>query len=112
MPDPQEQDCTTIRTRPETPSGSSNAGPDLEALARYSANRSGLVIRPGWHRIAGWLGIGLGLIIMTLNDAMRLGDDLRLLPYGHTEVYLLLGIAVAGASTWFLGMFDRQTGYR
>ena len=112
MPDPKENDDTNFKYQPEPSTASGYPGPDLEALARLSANRPGVVIRPSWHRVAGWLGVGLGIVIVTLNDAMRLGDDLRLLPYGHTEVYLLLVIAVAGASGWFLGMFDRRTGYR
>lgn len=40
---------------------------------------------------------------------MLMGEDVTLLPGGHSELYLLLGIAVAGSSTWFLGLFDRGT---
>ena len=44
-----------------------------------------------------------------MNDAMLFGDDITLLPGGHSEMYLLLGVAVAFGATWFLGLFDRGT---
>jgi hypothetical protein len=28
---------------------------------------------------------------------------------GHSELYFILGLVVAGASTWLLGLFDRGT---
>ena len=40
---------------------------------------------------------------------MLMEDGVTLLPGGHSELYLFLGIAVAGSSTWFLGLFDRET---
>ncbi len=49
-------------------------------------------------------------MIAVLNDAMLIAD-LALLPFGHSELYLLLGVAVAGWSTRFLGLFDRETVY-
>jgi hypothetical protein len=42
---------------------------------------------------------------------MLLGEDLVLLPFGHSELYLFLGVLVAGWSTRFLGLFDRDTVY-
>ncbi len=36
-------------------------------------------------------------------------NDNSLLPFGHSEAYLFLGIGIAGGSTWFLGLFDRGT---
>lgn len=50
----------------------------------------------------------LGVLIAVLNDAMFF-TEANLLPFGHTELYLLVAIAVAGCSTWFLGLFDRGT---
>jgi len=49
------------------------------------------------------------LVIVVVNDAMLFGEDLVLLPGGHAEVYLLLGLSVAIAATWFLVVFDRGT---
>tara|TARA_R100000935_G_C2714292_1_gene115336 strand:+ start:346 stop:558 length:213 start_codon:yes stop_codon:yes gene_type:complete len=69
------------------------------------------VVRPAWHRIAGWIGVVVGILIAVLNDAMLIGDGLVLLPFGHSELYLVLGVVVAGWSTRFLGMFDRDTVY-
>ena len=64
-------------------------------------------VRPRWHRVAGWGGVSAGVLIAILNDAMLMTEGLRLLPFGHNELYLLLGLIVAGSSTWFLGLFDR-----
>lgn len=80
-----------------------------DASGRYTAPSPSFRLRPRWHRFAGWLGIFAGVVIAAMNDLMLMGDGLRLLPYGHNELYLFLGIAVGGASTWFLGLFDRST---
>ena len=79
------------------------------ASARYTPPAATLRLRPRGHRIAGWAGILLGLVIVVVNDAMLFGEDLVLLPGGHAEVYLLLGLSVAIAATWFLVVFDRGT---
>lgn len=47
-----------------------------------------------------------GVAVIIANDAMFFVEG-TLLPGGHNELYLLLGLAVAGAFTWFLGFFDR-----
>lgn len=83
---------------------------DPEPSARYSPPKQDYVVRPSWHRKAGWFGVALGLVIVVLNDAMLFGD-LVLLPFGHSELYLLLGVVLAGWSTRFLGLFDRETVY-
>jgi len=31
------------------------------------------------------------------------------MPGGHSELYLVLALLVAGGGTWFLGLFDRST---
>lgn len=51
----------------------------------------------------------LGVLIAAVNDLMLIGEDVILLPGGHSELYLLLGIAVAAGSTRLLGLFDRGT---
>ena len=54
---------------------------------------------------AGLLILGVGLLVM--NDLMMLQPSLVLLPGGHTELYLLAAVLIAGFSTWFFGWFDR-----
>ena len=81
----------------------------MAASDRYTPKAAAYRLRPSWHRAAGWLGILLGAAIAASNDLMLLYDDVTLLPGGHSELYLFLGIAVAAASTWFLGLFDRGT---
>lgn len=51
------------------------------------------------------------MLVAVLNDVMLMGDGLVLLPFGHSELYLLLGILIAGPSTRFLGLFERNTVY-
>lgn len=48
-----------------------------------------------------------GVVVVALNDGMLMTGHVQLLPGGHSEVYLLLGIGLAAANTWFLGLFDR-----
>lgn len=101
-----------LRRSPSAPRPMRTKGREApEASARYSPPANDYTVRPRWHRVAGWLGVGIGAIIAILNDAMLLGDDLVLLPFGHSELYLLLGVLVAGWSTRFLGLFDRDTVY-
>jgi hypothetical protein len=82
-----------------TESGSGRYTPPPVPKARF---------RPRWHRVAGWFGVALGIAVVVLNDAMRFSENLTLLPFGHQELYLILGLIVAGSSTWFLGLFDRE----
>ena len=76
---------------------------------RYTPPRRDIRLRPRWHRAFGRLGVGIGLLIIVLNDFMLLDPRVTLLPFGHAEFYLALGVSIAGASTWFLGLFDRGT---
>lgn len=73
---------------------------------RYTPKTPDYRLRPRWHRLAGWLGVSVGVAIIVANDAMFIIET-HLLPFGHSELYLFLGVAVGGASTWFLGLFDR-----
>ena len=95
----------------EGPAAGAARGPDRDAAApaasgRYTPPRPAHRLRPTWHRVVGWLGVALGLVIIVSNDAM-LFVQTTLLPWGHSDLYLMLGLAVAGSSTWFLGLFDR-----
>ena len=83
--------------------------PSPDASGRYTPKTPAYRLRPGWHRFAGWLGVLSGVAVAALNDVMLMGDGLTLLPFGHSELYLFLGIAIVGSSTWFLGLFDRGT---
>ena len=83
-------------------------GPKSGGNARYTPPAAKFRIRPRWHRLAGWSGIALGIVIAALNDAMLFADA-TLLPAGHSELYLFAAIAVGGGSSWFLGLFDRGT---
>lgn len=62
-------------------------------------------MRPAWHRYAGWTIVAVGAFIVVANDVGYISK--RLMPGGHSEAYLLLGVIVAGAGTYFLGLFDR-----
>jgi hypothetical protein len=42
------------------------------------------------------------------NDVMLFGASTTLLPGGHNELYLVLGITVAGSSLWWFGWMDRN----
>lgn len=79
------------------------------ASSRYTPKQPAYRLRPGWHRWAGWIGVALGILVVASNDLMLMTGHLTLLPGGHNEVYLVLGIGIAAASTWFLGLFDRGT---
>lgn len=80
--------------------------------ARYTPPDRNVVVRPRWHRVAGWAGVVAGVLVVVLNDAMLAGIDTDLLPFGHSELYLILGVVIAGLFSRFLGLFDRQTVYR
>ena len=79
------------------------------AASRYTAPKPNYRLRPAWHRLLGWLAVVGGVAVAVANDAMLMADDLTLLPGGHSELYLLLGVAVVAGATWFLGAFDRET---
>ena len=75
---------------------------------RYTPPAPKARFRPRWHRVAGWLGVAVGVAVAVANDAMLFGEDVRLLPFGHQELYLVVALMIAGSSTWFLGVFDRE----
>lgn len=61
--------------------------------------------RPARHRWLGLAVIAAGVLIAVMNDAM-LFMDATVLPFGHQELWLFLGVAVAASGSWFLGLFD------
>ena len=100
---------TSAANRSEARGSGTTSRADAPAYARYTPKAPAYRLRPSWHRVAGWLGILLGAAIAGSNDLMLLYENVTLLPGGHSEFYLFLGIAVAAACTWFLGLFDRGT---
>lgn len=76
-----------------------------ELTPRYTPPLLRKRYRPTWHRWTGWLQVGTGVVFVLLNYAQDFGP--RLLPGGHNELYFLLGLAVAGSGSWWLGVFDR-----
>ncbi len=77
------------------------------ASNRYTPPTKSARLRPGWHKAIGFALIIAGITVVVLNDVMR-GSAVRLLPGGHTELYLILGIAIAASSMWWFGWFDRE----
>ena len=76
--------------------------------SRYTPPIRSVRFRAGWHKAVGAGLLVLGAAIAILNDVMLLGADTTLLPGGHSELYLILGVGVAGYSTWWFGWFDRE----
>lgn len=95
----KERDGTTgdAARRPPPPSPSARYTPPQKKPFRF---------RPDWQRPLGWAVLVLGITIAVVNDLAFF--DIRVLPGGHNELYLLLGILVAAGGTWFLGLFDRS----
>ncbi len=81
------------------------AGNSRDTPRRRPAQLTGF--RPAWHR---WVAVALlllALLIIGVNDAMRF-TSIVLLPGGHSELYLLLGLVVGAFSGRFFGIFDRE----
>ena len=64
--------------------------------------------RPELHKLIGAVILVIGIAIVIVNDIVLLGASATLLPGGHTELYLMLGVVIAGYSTWWFGWFDRE----
>lgn len=106
-PSKREQHAAPDTAPTRAPSDShSRETPQPAASGRYTPKTPAFRLRPRWHRVAGWLGILLGVLIIVANDAMFFVNT-NLLPFGHSELYLMLGLAVAAGASWFLGLFDR-----
>lgn len=77
------------------------------ASSRYTPPHKAIRLRPGWHKTVGFALVIVGFAIVILNILMGGGSDLTLLPGGHNELYLFLGLAMAAYSMWWFGWFDR-----
>ena len=76
--------------------------------SRYTPPIKSIRFRPDWHKTVGALVLVLGVAVAVVNDVMLLGASTTLLPGGHSEFYLVLGVAIAAYSTWWFGWFDRE----
>lgn len=80
----------------------------VESSARYTPPSRHVRVRPSWHKVVGFALLVLGLLIVLVNYAINLGGvPPWVLPGGHNEGYLVLGLVIAGASMWWFGWFDR-----
>lgn len=78
-----------------------------EPSGRYTPRRSASFrVRPSSHKVIGAVQLVIGIAIVVINYIDY--ANVRLLPGGHQEGYFILGIAIAGASSWWFGAFDRQ----
>ena len=93
----------TVRADPDAPRPPGRSAP--EASGRYTPRRPTFRIRPAGHRVAGWSMVAAGIAVAVLNDVAFFGPEP--LPGGHSELYLVLGVAIAAYGTWWLGLFDR-----
>ena len=64
--------------------------------------------RPGWHKILGWALVGVGVFVAVINDLALISVPTPM-PGGHSEFYLVAGIALAAWGGWWLATFDRPT---
>ena len=106
----EEWRMTELRATVSSRTAPHASEPDREpaASSRYTPPSRPVRLRPRWHRLVGWLGVVLGVVVATLND-VQLVSNVTLLPFGHSEAWLLAGVMIAAGSTWFLGLFDRGT---
>lgn len=99
-----------LPTRPSTTSARRRTGAEPaapEASNRYTPPIKSVRFRPGWHKALGAGLVVIGAAVAVLNDVMLL-QQVTLLPGGHNEFYLILGLCVVGYSTWWFGWFDRE----
>jgi len=106
----EEWRMTDLRSPVPSRSARNASEPDREpaSSSRYTPPSRPVRLRPRWHRLVGWLGVVVGVVVATLND-VQLVSNVTLLPFGHSEAWLLAGVMIAAGSTWFLGLFDRGT---
>ena len=76
--------------------------------ARVTAAKPVKRFRPPSHLVVGIVLLAAGVAVAAVNDAMLLGGvPTWLLPGGHNEGYLVLGLGLAAWSTWWFGWYDR-----
>ena len=95
---PDAMELPTVRPR---------TGSEAPLPSRYTPPSRKIRFRPGWHKAVGFALLLVGVALVALNDMMLLDFPATLLPGGHNEGYLFLGLAIVGYSTWWFGWFDR-----
>ena len=55
--------------------------------------------RPWWHRV-------IGALLAVVGATLVFGNYAAIFPGGHKEAYFLVGLLLAGTSTWWFGLFD------
>ncbi len=80
----------------------------MEPNPRYTPKRKYVRLRPTWHKVTGYVMVAVALTTFVFNQIMLLSPSAPLLPGGHNPAYMLLGLALATWSTWWLGWFDRE----
>jgi hypothetical protein len=101
---PRDTDTEVSRYVSRTTGSRERASPNPSS--RYTPPLRTKRMRPGWHTALGAGLAVLGLLVIVVNDAMLFGS-ITLLPGGHNELYLMLGVTIAAWSTWWFGWFDR-----
>ncbi len=76
--------------------------------SRRTPTRRAIRFRPDWDQALGIALLLVGAAVAALNDLILLDFPPTLLPGGHNELYLILGVVIAGYSTWWFGWFDRE----
>lgn len=104
-PSRRHQGRVTVRADPDDVRPPGRPAP--EESSRYTPRRKTFRIRPTGHKVAGWSLVAVGVVVAVLNDVAFFGPEP--LPGGHSELYLVLGVAIAAYGTWWLGLFDRPT---
>jgi hypothetical protein len=95
--------------RPVIGAGRPSKGPATPAASsRYTPPIRSVRIRPDWHRRVGFGILFVGILVVVLNDVPLFGGR-SILPFGHSELYLVLGLLIAGSATRMFGWFDRPT---
>ncbi len=61
--------------------------------------------RPRWNKPAGWALIAAGVLIAIVNDVAYFSTGI--LPGGHNELYLILGLLIGVFGAYLLGVFAR-----
>jgi hypothetical protein len=77
---------------------------ETEAAGRYTPPVRNIRFRPPWHKGVGALLIVAGLALFVICEANTFGIH----AYGG-HVWYLVGLGIAGSSTWWFGLFDPAT---
>ena len=87
------------------PARAPRADSDGRPPGRYTAPAPVFRTRPRWHKALGIATALLGIGLIVVNYMDYVGSEL--LPGGHQDGYLLLGVLIVVSSVWWFGLFDR-----